>query len=197
MILKRRAFRITVSLAMLAGFDSLAFAAPVKSDCYKAVDTFMSLPTENTLNALARSDEDGCWSVVGPSNLAQNRLNRWAVRGNRWAAEYLAKHLKQLDGGNLEDALIALGQFSDHDMERLLLFANKGLLSKGELKDALTMLPLSLSDNPHGQLDMLRERKIKLQGVTRNDLSTQKTWALTAINDFASEIRAKNPENVQ
>ena len=70
-----------------------------------------------------------------------------------------------------------------------MLFANKGLLSKRELTDALTMLPLSLSDNPHGQLDILRRRKVKLMGVTRKELSAQKNWALSAINDFEFEIR--------
>ena len=112
MILKSHVFGLTVVLTMLASFDSLAFAAHDKLSCHNAVDAFISLPTENTLAALARLDEDGCWSVVGPSNPTQDRLNHWVERGNQWAAQYLAKHLKQLDGGNLEDALIALGQFS-------------------------------------------------------------------------------------
>jgi hypothetical protein len=167
------------------------------SGCHEAVDAFVSLPTENTLAALARLDEDGCWSVVGPSNSTQDHLNHWTERGNRWAAQYLAKHLKQFDGGNLEDALIALGQLSDHDMKRLLLFSNKGLFSKRELTDALTMIPLSLSDNPHAQLELLSARKSKVMGITRKDLSDQKTQALIAINGFASEIRSQNPENVR
>ncbi len=197
MILNRQVFGFTVSLATLASFSLWASAALVKSGCHESVDAFISLPTENTLAALARLDEDGCWSVVGPSNPTQDQLNHWAERGNRWAAQYLAKHLKQLDGGNLEDALVALGQFSDHDMERFLLFAQKGLLSKRELTDALTMLPLSLSDNAHAQLDLLSARKSRVMGVTRKDLSDQKTQALYAISDFASEIRSKNPENVR
>lgn len=199
MILNKRVAAFMLSLAMLTSCFSLrASACPVKSDrqaCQDALDAFLTLPTKATLLALARRDQDGCWSVVGPSNATQNRLNHWAERGNRWAAQYLAKHLKQLDGGNLEDALIALGQFSDHDMERLLVFANKGLLSELNLRSALTMLPLSLSDNPHAQLDMLNARKGKVIRITRQDLSAQKTQALNAINDFECEIRSKNPEN--
>jgi len=168
-------------------FSLRAPAAP--TGCHEAVDAFLSLPTENTLTGLARLDEDGCWSVVGSSNSTQDQLNQWAERGNRWVAEYLAKHLKQLDGGNLEDALVALGQFSDHDMESLLSFSKEGLLSKRELADALTMLPLSVSDDPHAQLELLSARKNKVMCVTRQDLSDQKTQALSAINDFASEIQ--------
>lgn len=133
--------------------------------------------------------------MIGTSNPVLGQLNHWAEQGNRWAAQYLAKHARQLDGGNLEDALVALGQFSDHDMERLLIFANKGLLSKRELTDALTMLPSSLSDNPHAQLQLLSTRKSKVTRVTRKDLSQQRAQALTAISDFAAEIRSKNPEN--
>jgi hypothetical protein len=82
-------------------------------------------------------------------------------------------------------------------MKRLLLFSNKGLFSKRELTDALTMIPLSLSDNPHAQLELLSARKSKVMGITRKDLSDQKTQALIAINGFASEIRSQNPENVR
>jgi hypothetical protein len=109
------------------------------------------------------------------------------------SSQYLAKHLKQLDGGNLEDALVALGQFSDHDMERLLFFAKSGLLSKHELSDALTMLPLSLSDNPRAQLDSLGRRRSNIMRITQKDLSEQRAQALSAIDEFASEIRSKNP----
>jgi hypothetical protein len=145
-------------------------------------------------------DELSCWTVIGSSNDNLNRLNYLVETGNRWAAQYSAEHLKELDGGNLkeldggnlEDALIALGQFSNHDAQRLLLFANNGLLSKRELTDALTMLPLSLSDNPHAQLISLQSRRDKVMRVTRADLQKQRAQALAAIDTFVSEITSKN-----
>jgi hypothetical protein len=117
-------------------------------------------------------------------------LNNLAATGNRWAAQYSAGHLKHLDGGNLEDALRALGQFSDHDMEDLLTFANKGLLSKHELADALTMLPLTLTDNRRAQLNSLEARRHRVLGVTQTDLQEQRAQALTAISESLSEIRS-------
>jgi hypothetical protein len=145
-------------------------------------------------------DELSCWTVIGSSNDNLNRLNYLVETGNRWAAQYSAEHLKELDGGNLkeldggnlEDALIALGQFSNHDAQRLLLFANNGLLSKRELTDALTMLPLSLSDNPHAQLISLQSRRDKVMRVTRADLQKQRAQALAAIDTFVSEITSRN-----
>jgi hypothetical protein len=193
MALDRRVLGFILSLLMVATFSVGASSATVELDCRKAVDAFLALPTDLSLAALSRSDQAGCWSVVKSSNTNLDQLNHWVERGNGWAAQYVAKHLKQLDGGNLEDALTALGRFSDHDMERLLFFANKGLISKRELEDSLTMLPLSLSDDPRAQVHLLSARKSKVMRVTRKDLLEQRTQALSAINNFASEIRSKNP----
>jgi hypothetical protein len=161
--------------------------------CQEAVSAFLTLPAEHTFAAVSGSNEASCWAVVESSNANLSWLDHRVEQGNQWAAQYLAKHLKQLDGGNLEDTLVALGQFSEHDMERLLFFAKTGLLSKRELSDALTMLPLSLSDDPRGQLKSLNTRRTRVLGVARKDLLEQRAQALSAIDEFASEIRSKNP----
>ena len=162
---------------------------PTSSPCRSAVYAFFKVPDGRRLTSL---DELSCWAVIGSSNDNLNRLNSLVEAGNRWAAQYSAEHLKELDGGNLEDALIALGQFSSYDVQRLLIFANKGLLSKRELTDALTMLPLSLSDNPRAQLSSLQSRRDKVMQVTWADLQKQRAEALAAIDTFMSEITSKN-----
>ena len=175
---------IVVLGVVLAATDSYA-QQPAPSDCQSAVDTFLSSPDEAKLLAL---DKSACSALKLNENL--NRLNRFVEVGNRWAAQYSAEHVKELDGGNLEDALIALGQFSNHNMTRLLLLAKNRLLSEREFSDTLTMLPLSLSDNPDAQLKVLNQRRSKVVGVTRKDLMQQRREALAAIDAFASEIRA-------
>lgn len=77
-------------------------------------------------------------------------------------------------------------------MEGLLGLAHEGLLSAGELADSLTMLPLSLSDDPGAQLSVLRERKNKVKLVKNANLSIQKEQALRAIEEFEAEIRNKD-----
>jgi hypothetical protein len=177
---------IVVLGVLLAAADSYT-EQPTPSDCQSAVGTFLSSPDEAKLLAL---DKSACSAVIGSSNQNLNRLNRFVEAGNRWAAQYSAEHVKELDGGNLEDALIALGQFSNHDMTRLLLFAKNGLLSERKLSDALTMLPLSLSDNPDAQLKAMNQRRSEVVGVTRKDLTQQRRQALAAIDGFVSEIRS-------
>lgn len=164
-------------------------ARPAPS-CQDAVTAFLALPSKDALARLSGPDK-ACWTALTSSDANLNRLDHWVAKGNRWAAEYLAIHLKQLDGGELEDALIALGEFSEQDMEQVLLFAKSGLLSKHELSDALTMLPLSLSDNSRAQLDSLERRRSRVLRITRKDLSEQRGQALSAIDDFASEIKSK------
>jgi hypothetical protein len=194
MILRRRQRGFILLLSMLLSVIRLrASEPPTPAACQEAVSAFTALPSERTFASVSGSDEDSCWAVIESSNTIFNRLLHWAEQGNRWAAQYLAKHLKQLDGGNLEDALVAMGQFSEHDMERLLLFAKTGLLSKHQLSDAMRMLPLSLSDEPRAQLKCLSTRRKKVLAVVREGLSEQKAQALGAIDEFASEIKSKNP----
>lgn len=187
-----RVLRWFVFLLSLANSVGLHAAVDENSSgCIAAVNAFLSSPDQRTFAALMKINVDGCWGPIGSSNSRQIRLNRWVRHGNRWAAQYSAKHLEQLDGGNLEDSLEALGLFSDHQMERLLLFAKEGLLSKDELCDALTMLPFTLADRPIAQLSLLRARRSKVVRITRSDLSEQKVQVLSAIDAFVSEIKAK------
>jgi hypothetical protein len=180
-----------ISMVFLSGSglqSSKASAAPM---CQHEIRVFLAHPSESSFIALSRRRGGACWQTIASSNSDFDQLGRRASLGSRWAAQYLATHLNQLDGGNLEDALIAVGQFGDHDMERLLSFAKEGVLSKHEFIDTLTMLPLSLSDNLGAQLRYLTARKTKVMHVTRRDLTEQKAWALTSIKDFESEIKSK------
>ncbi|WP_189799673.1 hypothetical protein [Sulfuricella sp. T08] len=191
--MKKLILGFLIALSMLVSLGVQASGSAISAGCNEAVSAFLATPAKQTLLALSGSDDAECWAVIGSSNANLNQLIHSVEQGNRWAAQYLAKHLRNLDGGNLEDSLIALGQFSDHNMEHLLIFANKGHLSRHDLTDALTMLPLSLSDNPHAQLNSLKTRRNKVMRVTRKDLLEQRAQALRAIDDFASEIRSNNP----
>jgi hypothetical protein len=194
MVQQRRRLRSILLLSALVSVSSLwASDASATSPCQEAISPFLNMPAERTAAAVSGPNKASCWAAIESSNTSFDRLVHWVEQGNRWAAQYLAKHLTQLDGGNLEDALVALGQFSEHDIERLLVFAKSGLLSKHELSDAMRMLPLSLSDEPRAQLKRLSTRREKVRSVARKDLSEQKVQALTALDESASEIRSKNP----
>lgn len=164
-----------------------------ESDCDAWIAEFSAHPSENGLRKVSGPADSACWPLVDSSNFLQSKLNDWTGRGNHWTAEYLAEHLKKLDGGNLEDALQALGEFSERDMTRLLFFAHGRKVSRQELEDALTMLSLSLSDNPIAQLRSLRLRRQKAASITKKELSQEKAWALDAIDRAIAEVRENNP----
>lgn len=159
-------------------------------DCQKVASAFLAHPSKYTFTELMAVGEQNCWAFFGSSNSNLQRLTNSVGKGDRWAAEYLAGNLRNLDGGNLEDSLIALGKFSEHGMERFLIFASKGHISKHEFNDALTMLPLSLSDDQSAQLSALKTRRKMVMRVHRNDLLEQKILALKAIDEFISEINS-------
>lgn len=172
--------------------SSIVQAAESKSapSCEKAIASFLTTPSKQTYAALSKKYGVSCWGVIRLSNTNLNRLIHSVEQGNLWAAQYLAQNLKSLGGGNLEDSLISLGQFSEHNMEQFFVFARDGKISKREFSDALTMLPLTLSDDRNAQLRVLKIRKDKATQVVRKDLVEQNEQALKAINDFMAEIRA-------
>lgn len=185
----RCALGLLVTLIIISTLGTIKTMASTPSGCQRESAAFLETPSKHAFLALEKNGHT-CWTIIGLSNENLNKLNRLVGSGDRWAAEYLVKHLRTLDGGNLEDSLIALGRFSEHDMRRLLIFANKKQISQREFMDALVMLPLPLSDNPNAQLASLTTRKDKVLLVTQSDLSEQKILALKTINDFSSEIRS-------
>lgn len=172
-----------------------ASAAPDASGCQKPAQVFLATPTKSTMAALKLEDGSQCWKEIGGSNANLGELLRSVQKGNFWAASYLAANLKALGGGNLEDSLVALGKFSDVDMESFLVFGKKGLISTHDLNDALTMLPLSMSDDQAAQLSAMKARARNVRRITRKDLSEQKALALKAIDEFISEIKATKSDN--
>jgi hypothetical protein len=98
-------------------------------------------------------------------------------------------NLKKLDGGNLEDALIALGEFGEHNMEGLLDFVSTGRLSETILQNAMIMLTLSLSDNPRAQLNVLQARRRLLANIEQTQLSRQREIAIKAIDKAVEQIQ--------
>lgn len=179
---------------LLVAYCACAFASDVDngSSCQDKVGFFIASPNEATMKSLVAEGGQECWAIIGSSNTLLDRLNQSVSSGDSFSAKYLADHLKDLDGGNLEDSLIALGDFSDHKMEQTLIFAHDGTLSDRSLSDVLTMLSLSMSDEPLTQLKVLQARREKIQRISRRDLSSQRVVALKAIDEFMLEIKSKN-----
>ena|SRR5438270_3321352 len=189
----RRANRIlALGLLLPVPFETMQAQTSRSQDsnCQKSVHVFLAHPSQGGLQRVSHGE---CWAIVASSNSLLSKLDDWTKSGNQWAAEYLSEHLNNLDGGNLEDALEAMGGFSEHDMVRLLSFELEGKLSSWELDDALTMLPLSLSDNPSAQLRLLKRRRQKLASLTNKELLQQKVHALAAIDTFIAEVKRNNP----
>ena len=186
--------RLMIMSFIACAGGALASTVPRASDCQRAAQAFLANPTKSNMAGLRVGDGSQCWQAIGGSNASLGELLRSVRRGNFWAASYLAANVKALDGGNLEDSLVALGKFSDVDMENFLLFSQKGFISTQELDNALTMLPLSMSDDQAAQLSAMEIRARNVENVTRKDLSEQKVLALKAIERFIAEIKAAKSE---
>jgi hypothetical protein len=158
------------------------------SICRKKVEQFLSGPSKRTFLTLrGAADDSACWPEMS-KNDKLDRLQRIVERGNPWGARYLVKHLRGLDGGNLEDSFAALGQFGDLRAADLLRFAKMGLLRNRDLANAMTMLPLSTGDDLDEQLKAMQKRRDSMEKVRDNDQAEKKTIALETIDAFMAEI---------
>ena len=157
--------------------------------CDAAATEFLRSPSASSLIALKNGDAENCWNSIGTANEKLQAMNALVSNGNHSAAQYLASHLKRLGGGNLEDALIALGQFSEKDMAGFLELARGRVLTRRETSDALTMLPLSMTDEPKTQLAAMERRRAAVTLVYQKSLEKYKGVALAEIDKFLTEIK--------
>ena len=146
------------------------------------------------LNAPAGKD---CWPAVIRSEPALESLLAVVRRGSIPAARYLVRHLPELDGGNLEDAHVALGEFSTYHMKGLMEFVLHGTLTERDLTHALTMLPLSMSDNPKAQVAELKRRRVEIERLSdpalRANRSGGSATGTRGMNAPAWKFQSKRP----
>ncbi|MCL2761480.1 MAG: hypothetical protein FWD70_07530 [Desulfuromonadales bacterium] len=173
---------IVISILILA--SSKAFAG----NCDDIVTHFLNHPTyENyaafTFDKGLSNAKDICWPDLAKDYRKLARLYKHAGKANEWAVKILIRHTSDLDGGELEDALRALGQSTDKKPQILLREYKEHRMTEYELEDALVMLPLSLTDNEKGQLSALKARKKKFLSVKDPELKHQKEVAVKIIDD--------------
>jgi hypothetical protein len=181
---------IAVIFLMLCAATGIARADENEgtSICRKKVEQFLSGPSKRTFLTLrGTADDSACWPEMS-KNDKLDRLQRIVERGNPWGARYLVEHLHGLDGGNLEDSFVALGQFGDRRAADLLRFAKMGWLRNRDLANAMTMLPLSTSDDLDEQLKAMQKRRDRMEKVCDKDLADKKTIALETIDAFMAKI---------
>lgn len=180
---------IPLSLWLVLANTSLAWADDSRA-CAKAASTFLGTPDSATLAGVSAADRTECWKAIAGTNENLGRLLDSVAQGNRWSAEYLSRNLGTLDGGNLEDAYISLGLFSERRMEVILSYNKIGLMTRGELASALTMLPNELADDQQGQLRRMESRRTEVATCKAQGLDEQKRFALRTVDQFMSEISA-------
>ena len=146
-----------------------------------------SLPLWLASSASIQAESSKCSRLA--TEASRQGLDQRVEKGDPEAARCLALALRSLDGGELEDALVALGQFGDHRPADLLSMARQGTLSKRSLVDAVAMLPLSLSDNLPAQAAALKGRHDKYSKVVRASLTTEQELVLRSIDTALRDLR--------
>jgi hypothetical protein len=117
-------------------------------------------------------------------------MDRLVETGDDQAASCLARSLNSLHGGELEDALMALGWYGESKPMEMLLLAHRGVLPQTSLASAVTMLPTSLSDDFGAQAAALEARRSLFAKVAQPKLFAKRQLALRSLASAISDIRS-------
>ena len=193
----RRSFVLLLEMILVTfplsciGSQPVGTAAVTAVPCILRSEKFIHDPVTASADELNAPSGADCWSAVMRSEAALSALIVAIRQGSIPAAKYLAPHVDSLDGGELEDAHRALGEFSMFHMTEFMNLARSGALTERDLRRSLVMLPLSLSDRPKSQLAELKKRRAEVEEVSDPALSHYREAALNAI-DFGIEQRQRS-----
>ncbi|MDA8238836.1 MAG: hypothetical protein M0Z67_00530, partial [Nitrospiraceae bacterium] len=177
----------------------LAVSESFAGDCQHKVTLFLSNPSyKNYLELYSNEstiDSDSCWPEIKKDVHKLARLYKYTKQGNKWAIKILIKHTSDLDGGELEDAYIALGESLDIKPRILLVEFKEKKMTENQFTQAVEMLSLSFVDNKKGTLTALEARKRKILSVKDAGLKEQKELAVKAINSQIKWILERWPND--
>jgi hypothetical protein len=162
------------------------------ADCQKDVTLFLIEPSYKNYLELNKNnstkDGNACWIELKRDihNLA--KLYKHAKQGNKWAIKILIQHMRELDGGELEDAYRALGESIDTAPKILLQEFCDGRMTEDQFTQAVEMLSLSFVDDKKGTLLALKTRKRKILSIKEAALKRQKQMAIKVIDSRIKEI---------
>jgi len=177
----------TIVILLVFNIHIIHFA--YAGDCVNSVNAFLNQPNYKTFLELnSQKYKDMCWRQLITSGHNLEKLYKHTSKGNKWGIMFLIKHLNNLDGGELEDAYIALGESIDA-MPDALLRANKdNLLTDNQLKQALVMLPDTQHDDKVGSVRTLKNRINKINLINDKSIMYQKKLAVKVINDHIRKL---------
>lgn len=162
------------------------YIPPVFADnCSPPIELFLNNP--NYRNYLMVIDQttvkqnENCWEVLKSNNKYLLKLYKNARRGSRWSIEIVAKHLSSLDGGNLEDAFVALGESIDVAPNVIFSLYKNQNITKNQFEKIITTLSLKYVDDKKGKIKALETRQIYIKKYTTKKYIEQKNEAISIL----------------
>jgi hypothetical protein len=150
-----------------------------------------SPPSASTADMARHAGQEKTIAMQGENctvSTSWKKLLERAANGDDDAATSVAAKLVELDGGELEDALIALGAYSSHRMSHFARLSLQGTLKESDFERALVMLPESQVDDLSLQLKTLTARRKLLAGLSDQTYRQLKTRGIQSVDSKISEI---------
>lgn len=185
--LKRMRQLLFALVLVLVFGPATAISAP--TTCAEKFLAFLKLPSSSTQKALEQERDDDCWWIVAKKTENFARFTAVVESGNDLAADLLVNRLTSNDGGDLHDAFVALGLYSDRKMHRFMRFVVDGKLSEDHFSRSIASQPTTLTDDYLGQVAAATARRCAANAVLDSKLSRIKAIALKVLDERVAEIR--------
>ena len=201
----RRILKLLFSELMGFMFVNSLLLLDAQADCSRQVLHFAARPNElsyaDLVNPSTRVLREECWKEInleqtwtkgGRQYVSKNVLEKVLGKvsnANKWAAVVIASNLRKLDGGDLEDSLVALGVTINKTPSLLLSFYRDGVINKIELESCCRSTPLDLPENARAHLSYLQKRKRSVSSVKTASLQIARSMALIYIEEAIQEVR--------
>ena len=183
---------------LIVGTGSL-IADGARAECLSDASRFANKPNQERYNALKKPNtqavREECWDeIIREKTWTENnvpcvsqplfdKVIGKVSNGNRWAALFIAANLNRLDGGDLEDGLVALGLTMNKDPSLVLRLYRDGIIPEAAFKWCVASRPLKLVDNDTATLAFLKQRRKKILSVKMRELVDAKKTALASLDE--------------
>ncbi len=207
---KHRILNLSCSVLMILTVVNSLLLLDAHADCSRQVQHFAARPNELNyvvlVNPATRVIHEECWKEInheqtwtksGRKYVSKEVLEKVLEKvssANKWAALIIASNLGKLDGGDLEDSLVALGVSINKSPSLLLSFYRDGVINKIEFESCCKSTPLDLPESARAHLSYLEKRKRSISSVKTASLQSAKSMALIYIEEAIQVVRNTWPD---
>lgn len=183
--------RILLAFGILIQINQLAFAG-----CSGEINQFLidkKIHNKKEIEDIKKVMDDKCVTEIKNDTKTLKAIRAHVSEGMDDAVYILARVIRNLDGGELEDARRAIGDAIDVNPTMIFKLYTSGIISEYDFDASLRYFPDKYTDNPKGVLEHQRHRLGLIIEVKGKDLQPAVERAKEILAEQITQIESSMP----